>query len=395
MSEVVIIGAGECGVRAAFALRERGYAGSVTIIGEEAELPYERPPLSKNTVVQIRHIRARDDFDTLAIELRLGLRVDSIDREDRTVRLADGQRLAYDKLLIATGARAKLPDAFERCLTLRTSADARAVFPRIRRGARIAMIGGGFIGLELAAMARAAGAEVTVYEMGPRLLGRAVPAEIAQVVQDRHLAEGVEIHTSADVIRADDKTLALSDGRKIAFDAVFAAMGAAANTGLAEAAGLEVENGIVVDDRFCTSDPAIHAAGDCCAFPWQGARVRLESWKAAQDQGAHAAAAMLGASEAYASVPWFWSDQYDLTLQVAGLFDPSLPTLARAAETGVTIVFQCDTSGRPVAAAGIGPGNAAAKDIRIFEKLIQRGESLDPSVLSDPAQNLKRLLRAA
>jgi len=172
-------------------------------------------------------------------------------------------------------------------------------------------------------------------------------------------------------------------------------VGALPNTKLAEDAGLAIQNGIIVDRTFRTSDPNIFAAGDCCSFEWRGSRVRLESWKAAQDQGAHVAAAMMGVVEPYANVPWFWSDQYDLTLQVAGLFDMSQSVLKRETAGDQCIVFQCDETGRLAAAAGIGPGNSVAKDIRIFEKLIEKGGAVDPGVLADPAHNLKRLLRAA
>ena len=395
MERIVIIGAGECGVRAAFALREQGYKGTITLIGDEQVLPYERPPLSKGTDGALKPIRAEETYTEAGIDLHRGACVERIDPEAQNVTLKSGESLSYDKLLIATGSRARLFPTMEGCLTLRTDKDAAAIFQSVKPGARLGVIGGGFIGLELAAVARGLGAQVTVFEAGGRLLARAVPADIAQHVADRHQVEGVTVRTGVNVAAAAGTTVSLSNGEVLGFDQVVVGVGSVPNTELAEAAGLDVDNGIRVDERFRTSDPHIFAAGDCCNFDWRGTRVRLESWKAAQDQGAFAAAAMLGNAGSYESVPWFWSDQFDMSLQVAGLFNPELAVTERPTEDGKCIVFQCDAGGHLLAAAGIGPGNSIAKDIRIFEKLIERGAPLDPGLLADPSQNIKRLLRAA
>lgn len=395
MGGIVIIGAGECGVRAAFTLRELGFDGALTLIGAETALPYERPPLSKNLAVAVKAIRTEEAYSQAGIDLKLGTRVETIEREGQQVLLADGSTLKYDKLLLATGSRPRLFPGMENSLTLRTGEDARVIMSHLKEGARIGLIGGGFIGLELAATARQAGAQVTVIEAAPRVLGRAVPEEIASIVHVRHEREGVTIRTGTGVTDAGQTHITLADGSVLAFDVVVAGVGAIPNTDLAEAAGLKVENGIVVDSAFRTSDPHIFAAGDCCNFVWRGDRVRLESWKASQDQGAHAAAAMLGTTDDYARVPWFWSDQYDLTLQVAGLFDLDRPIHRRQTDEEIRIVFQTDTQGRLSASAGIGPGNAVAKDIRILEKLIERGTPVNPGELADPSFNLKRLLKSA
>lgn len=395
MAGMVIIGAGECGVRAAFALRENGFGGDITLIGDEASLPYERPPLSKEIPVAPKPIRLEEAYLQAGIKLKRGVRVQAIDRAQKTVHLADNSAIEYDKLLLATGAKARKFPGMEECQTMRTDSDAAAILSKLGAGAKIGIIGGGFIGLELAAVARKAGADVTVVEAAPRILGRAVPEAIAAVLHDRHVAEGVDLMTGTGVSKADATSILLADGRQLEFDLVVAGVGAMPKTALAEAAGLEVANGVVVDGDFRSSDPDIFAAGDCCNFEWQGARVRLESWKAAQDQGAHAAAAMLGAGETYSKVPWFWSDQYDMSLQVAGLFDMGGEIHQRPSEEGIVIVFQCDATGKLAAAAGIGTGNAVAKDIKIFEKLIERGASVNPAELADPATNLKRLLKAA
>ncbi|WP_424930732.1 NAD(P)/FAD-dependent oxidoreductase [Amaricoccus tamworthensis] len=393
MTGIVIIGAGESGVRAAFELRQLGYGGEVTLIGEEASLPYERPPLSKETG-EPKPIRPASAYEEAGITCRFGMGVSGILPDQHRVVLETGGDLSYERLLIATGARARVFPGIEKCLTLRTDRDAKAILAAITPGARIGIIGGGFIGLELASTARMRGAEVTVIEAGPRLLGRAVPEEIASVLTARHEAEGVQIKCGASVECADARHIRLADGFDTTFDVVIAGVGASPNTQLAEQAGLTVNNGIVVDSAFRTSDTDIYAAGDCCNFEWRGVRVRLESWRAAQDQGAHAAAAILGATDTYGRVPWFWSDQYDLTLQLAGLFDMTRPVVKRETADDQRIVFQCDGTGGLSAVAGIGTGNSVAKDIRIFEKLIERGGPVEPEMLADPAQNLKRLLRA-
>lgn len=395
MSGIVIIGAGECGVRAAFELRGKGYEGLVTLISAEAALPYERPPLSKDRLLESKLIRSQEAYTDKSIDLRLGEQVEVIDTNSKTVSLTGGEILGYDKLLIATGARPRVFPGMENCLTLRTMDDARTILSRFEPGKRVGIIGGGFIGLELAATARQAGADVMVLEAAPRLMGRAVPEAIAEVVHGRHLSEGVDLRTGAQVASADTRSITLKDGTKIHFDLVIAGTGALPNTALAEAAGLEVDNGIRVDACFRTSANDVFAAGDCCNFPWAGANVRLESWQAAQEQGAHAAAAMLGETSDYARIPWFWSDQYDLSLQVAGLFDSSSASVRRNISDNAFVLFQADASGRLIAVAGIGSGNAIAKDIKLAEKLIDRGALLDESAFSDPTVNLKSLLRAA
>jgi 3-phenylpropionate/trans-cinnamate dioxygenase ferredoxin reductase subunit len=390
----VVIGAGECGVRAAFALRETGFDGGITILGSEHQLTYERPPLSKSGVSEPKAIRARADYDAARIDLRLGVGVDEVHPASKQV-LAGAHVLPYDKLLIATGARARVEPAFAGCHTLRTSEDAAELIPRLAHGQRVGIIGAGFIGLELAATARNAGADVSVFQVGPQVLARAVPHHVADLVADRHRAEGVRLHLDASVIAADATSITLANGERRTFDTVIAGIGSVPNVEMAQRAGLRVENGITVDHCLRTSDPHVFAAGDCCNFPWRGKRLRLESWRAAQDQGAHAAASMLGADTAYDALPWFWSDQYDLTLQVAGLFYPDLPIHERMTSPNGRLVFQCGADGGLAAVAGLGIGTELAKDLRILEKLIQRSIKVLPSAISDPTVALKSLLRAA
>ena len=394
MSGIVIVGAGECGVRAAFALREAGYGGAVRLVGDEPHLPYERPPLSKRHPVAPKIIAAQSAFSEAGIELSRGRRATAIAPADRRVTLADGSSLSYDRLLLATGCRPRLFPGMEAAKTLRTLDDAAEILGRIGAGTGLVIIGGGFIGMELAAVASVLGADVTVLEVADRLMARAVPEEIARVVEARHRREGVKILLGArvELIAADH--VALSGGTDIPCDMVVAGVGAVPNTALAEAAGLAVDNGIVVDERFRTADDGVYAAGDCCSFLYRNRRVRLESWRAAQDHANHAARAMLGAAEPYRRVPWFWSDQYDLGLQIAGLPDPALANIRRDLGDGAFILFQTDEDGRLVSASGIGPGNRVAKDIRLAEMMIERGATPDPESLADPATGLKALLRA-
>jgi 3-phenylpropionate/trans-cinnamate dioxygenase ferredoxin reductase subunit len=393
MAGMVIVGAGECGVRAAFALREAGYDGPVTLVGEEPHLPYERPPLSKTTPVTPKPIADETRYAEAGIAFLRGLRVERIDHAGRRVDLSDGHLISFERLLIATGARARRFPGMETAATLRTVDDAHRILGRLGPGSHLGIVGGGFIGLELAATARAMGAEVTVVEAADRLMARVVPAGIASIVEARHRDEGVEIILGARVEQATADRIVLADGRTIECDIVVAGVGAAPDTALAQAAGIAVENGIVVDAAFRTSAPNIHAAGDCCSFPYRGKQVRLESWRAAQDHGNHVAAAMLGSEDAYNRVPWFWSDQYDLTLQVAGLPDASLPVVRRDLGDGAFVLFQLDGGGQLVSASGIGTGNAVAKDIRLAEMMIERGAAPDPARLADPDVNLKALLR--
>lgn len=394
MNTIVIVGAGECGVRAAFALRENGFGGTITLIGEEAVLPYERPPLSKSIGADLKEIRAAVDYEKATIDLRLNVCVVKIELDKKSIVLKDGMRIDYDKLLLATGARARLFSAQENFLTLRTQKDAAGIFGQIKQGTGLGIIGAGFIGLELAATARGLGAQVTVFESGSRILSRALPTEISQLLHARHEKEGVDIRVGCHIKSATQNLIVLEDGTEFSFDIIVAGVGAVPNSELAKTSGLQVENGIVVDGVMRTSNEHIFSAGDCCNFPFHGSRIRLESWKVAQDQGNHAAAAMLGIEDSYVKIPWFWSDQYDLTLQVCGLFDTSRKVHIRESIDEQRMVFQCDSSGYLSAAAGVGIANAIAKDIKISEKLIERGRQHSLSELCDPSINLKNFLKA-
>ncbi|MGX5841491.1 NAD(P)/FAD-dependent oxidoreductase [Mesorhizobium sp. ArgA1] len=405
---MVIIGAGECGGRAALTLRELGYGGPVTLVGDEPHLPYERPPLSKDAMTsdapEIKAIASDSLLAERAIRHIHSVQAVAIDRTAHTVRLTDGSVLPYDKLLLATGSTPRklpMPGLGERCVYLRTFADALAIRSHLSPANRIAIIGGGFIGLELAAAARKLGAAVTVIEAQPRILMRGVPAEIAEVIHAAHEAEGVAVLTGAGIASiADDGaevSITFADGRSIVADLAVIGIGAVPVTALAAEAGLAIDNGIAVDATLCTDDPDIFAAGDCCSFPlavYNGRRVRLEAWRNAQEQGALAANNMLGAAEAHAAVPWFWSDQYGLSLQIAGLSDEGKGAVRRDLGDGAFILFHLAEDGRLVAASGIGPGNAVARDIRLAEMLIAKRARPAPEALGSQAVKLKSLLAA-
>ena len=264
------------------------------------------------------------------ITLLAGIEVTSLDTAAHRVRLAGGRSLPYRSLLLAMGARARpLPPRVSGnapVYLLRTHADAIALRERLAPGVRVGVIGGGFIGLEVASSARALGCAVTVIELAPRLMGRAVPAQIAATAAARHIAAGIDVRCGTGVARlartASGVLITLADGTTADVDVVVGGVGATPMTALAARAGIAVDDGIVVDERFATSAPGVFAAGDCCCYPhplYGGRRLRLESWRAAREHGQAAARAMLGATEPYAGVPWFWSDQHDVSLQVAGL----------------------------------------------------------------------------
>ena len=403
---MVIVGAGEAGARAAVTLREAGYEGPLALIGDEPHLPYERPPLSKAAMTG-----ALDPTPTHALDearcrdLAIGhihARAAAIDRLTHQLRLEDGRTLSYDRLLLATGAAARrlnVPGA-EHALYLRTFADALALRQRLRPGKKLAVIGGGFIGLEVTASAVERGCGVTLIEAAPRLLSRAVPAEIAALVEARHRRAGVSIHLGVGVARisADGSGFAvlLADGASIPCDGVIAGIGAVPETTLAETAGLPINNGVAVSETLQTPDPDIFAAGDCCSFPhalYGGRRIRLEAWRNAQDQGAAAARAMLGSTEPYAQVPWFWSDQYDETLQIAGLPDEGAATVQRKGGDGGVFFFHLAADGRLVAASAVGPNARIARDIKIAELLIAARAMPDPTALAAPGVKLRSLLK--
>jgi 3-phenylpropionate/trans-cinnamate dioxygenase ferredoxin reductase subunit len=398
MNAIVIIGAGEAGTRAAFALREAGFSGTVTLIGTEPHLPYERPPLSKplNDVVQMKTICSAETLETAGIAYLPGMSVTRIDAARRQLLLGDGRTLDYDRLLLATGARPRrltCPGA-ERALDFRTVSDAETVFARVRPDANVAIIGGGLIGMELAAVLRGKGVAVSVIEASPKPLGRAVPPRFAARLHAKHEDQGVAFHLGEGIAEITGNAVVLANGVVVPADIVVAAIGVQPEVALAEAAGLETGNGILTDGRLRTSDANIFAAGDCAAVAQPGGgHVRFESWRNARNQAETAARNMVGGTDPFNAIPWFWSDQYDLGLQVAGLPQPEHQSVMRVLGEGELEFYLQD--GRLVAAAGLGVGNSMAKDIKLAEMLIAARISPDPAALADPIFSLKTLLKSA
>jgi 3-phenylpropionate/trans-cinnamate dioxygenase ferredoxin reductase subunit len=406
---MVIVGAGECGARAAVTLRESGYSGTVTLIGEETHLPYERPPLSKDAITSSEPSSKVILDDARLSELRIdylsGRKVVSIEAEKKIVMFDDGSKLAFEKLLIATGATPRrLPHlpASDQVFYLRTFSDAMGLRNKLSLSRKVAVIGGGFIGLEVAATARRLGADVVVLETNNRLMKRGVPEEIADVVLKRHRDNGVEVRldVSLDAItcHSGGVDIRFADGASELFDMVVVGIGAQPVTELAGSAGIELENGIAVDAKLRTSKADIFAAGDCCSFPhalFDGRRVRFEAWRNAQDQGAAAARNMLGADEDYDAVPWMWSDQFDLTLMIAGMPDEGVIQVRRDIGNGAFLLFHLTAEGRLVGVSGVGVGNAVARDIRLAEMLIARRAHPAVERLASDEFKLKALLAEA
>ena len=403
-SRIVIIGAGEAGARAAITLRSEGHTGPLTLIGDEAHAPYERPPLSKALIVDpekpwLPLIADAAELEEKRVERMAGVAALAIDRAAREVTLSDGRRLGYDLLVLATGAKPRKLNlaGAEAALMLRNFEDSLALRARFASGRNIAIIGGGFIGLELAASAIALGCKVSVIEAAPRILGRGVPAEIAALVEKRHREAGVSFFIGAGIASMDGRGVALTDGRVIPADCIVAGIGAIPETALAAAAGLTIDNGIAVDGHLRTSDSLIFAIGDCASFPhalYGGRRVRLEAWRNALDQGTFVAKVILGASEDYQEVPWFWSDQYELCLQIAGLADGAAQTIARDLGEGVLMLFHVAADGRLLAASAFGPLGKIAREIRLAEMLIAKRAQPSAAALASPGVKLKSLLAA-
>jgi 3-phenylpropionate/trans-cinnamate dioxygenase ferredoxin reductase subunit len=404
---MVIVGAGQAGGRAALTLRDLGHDGPIVLLGAEAAAPYERPPLSKAFLTGEREaaeftFASADVLAAAGIEFRPACRVAAIDRASRTVRFGSGERLAYGKLLLATGRRARrlpLPTAVaDRVHYLRDLGDARRLMDGLAGGRHLLVVGGGFIGLEVAASAVSLGCRVTVVDVAPRVLSRIVPPPLATLLQARHEAAGVAIRLGTGIERvanAGDRLLAtLTDGSALEIDLMLVGIGAVPRTELAEAAGLRVDHEVAVDATLATSDPDIFAAGDVCAWPDADGTglIRLESWQNAEAQGALAARNMLGAGEAYAVLPWFWSEQYELTLQIAGR--PELParTVARAVGADGRLLFHLDRGDRPIGVSGVGPA-AFAREFKLARLLLERGAPCERALLADPAAGLKALLR--
>lgn len=404
-STFVIVGAGQAGGELAAELRKLGYAGRIVLLGEEPHIPYRRPPLSKAYLAgEIAetglYVIQEAQLAKIGVEFVGNARVAAIDRAAKTVRLADGRAFAYDKLALTTGGRARmltLPGA-ERpnVLALRTIADVQKLKPYCQPGKRIVIIGGGFIGLETAAVARKLGLQVTVLEGLPRVLARVTVPEVSAFFERVHREAGVDLRTGVQIEgfegEPDVTQVLLAGGEKIPADVVVVGIGLTPNTELAEAAGLAVDNGIVVDEHAQTSDPDIVAAGDCTNHPSEflGRRVRLESVQNAMEQARSAARTMAGKPDPYRAVPWFWSDQYDLKLQMVGLSSGFDRFVVRGDLGGRAFAAFYLKDGRLIAADAV----SRPQDFMFAKKLVAMAASVDPAQLADESVPLKNLVPA-
>ena len=401
MSHVVAIGAGQAGAALAARLRSGGHAGPITLIGEEPILPYQRPPLSKGYLLgemgaDRLTLRSADFYAEHDIALRLGAPVSAIDPKARTVTLGT-ETIRYDDLVLTTGSvPRRLPAAIGGDLagvyTVRTVADVDAERAEFSPGRRLVIVGGGYIGLEAAAVAAKLGLDVTVLEMAPRILQRVAAPETSDYFRALHTAHGVKILESTGLERllgeAGHVTAArLTDGREIPADFVIAGIGILPATQLAEAAGLVIENGIRTDSHGRTSDPHIWAAGDCASFPWQGGRLRLESVQNAIDQADLVADNILGADKDYVPMPWFWSDQYDCKLQIAGL-NTGYDRIVTRGPDGAAVSFWYFKGDRLLAVDAMNDSRA----YMVGKRLLETGRAVDAGAISNPATNLKSLL---
>jgi 3-phenylpropionate/trans-cinnamate dioxygenase ferredoxin reductase subunit len=402
MTKVLIIGAGHAGGTAAALLRQYGHEGPIVLAGEESAAPYQRPPLSKAWLkgeadLEALLLRPEVFYAEHDIELRTGVTATAIDASAKTVTFADGTVEPYDALILATGSTARKltipgadrPDLME----LRTLADAERLKAALGPGKRLAVVGGGYVGLEAAASARALGAEAVVIERMDRVLARVASETLSAFFTAHHRAHGVEVLTSAEVVAFEEGGVRLGDGQLIEADAVLVGVGALACDGLARAAGLACGNGVVVDEAARTSDPAIWAIGDMTFRPIPahgGLRHRLESVPNALEQAKQAAADITGRAAPASEVPWFWSDQYEIKLQIAGLPDGADRQVVRGdVEGGAFAVFHL-AGDRIVCVEAV---NAPA-EFMAGRQMISRRQAVDAVRLADRAVSMKEVAAA-
>jgi 3-phenylpropionate/trans-cinnamate dioxygenase ferredoxin reductase component len=400
--KIVVIGGGPAGVFAAIEAKRADPAASVLLLTDEACEPYEKPPLSKAVLTGKalpEHALIAGPKGTAAhnVVLESTAVVTAIDRAARQVLAADGRRYPYDALVLATGSLvrelAQLPLGMPRVHYLRTEADARPLAAALRGCKHLVVVGGGLIGLEAAASAAELGLRVTVLEVAPRILARVCDEETGAFIAEQHRRHGVDLHTSTAIVGVrgtpDAVEIETSAGAILAADTVVVGTGVRPNDALAAAAGLKTDNGIVVDEQCRTADPAIFAAGDAVRFPAPHGLVRLENWKHAQDQGAVAGRNAAGKSEAYRTVPSFWSEQYDLYIQGIG-YAPAQPS-ARVRRPLANGVLSFEIADGVLAYA---MGINAQRDLAVARRLIERRIPVDPAALADPARPLASLLKA-
>jgi 3-phenylpropionate/trans-cinnamate dioxygenase ferredoxin reductase subunit len=402
MGHVIVIGAGQAGASCVARLRAGGYAGDITLIGAEPVIPYQRPPLSKaylmgETTLERLFLRPPSFYVENRIDLRTGTRVEVIDTGARTVTIGE-ETLHYDDLVLATGSvPRRLPAAvggdLENLFVVRDLRDADAMAAQFRPGARVLIIGGGYIGLEAAAVAAKQGLKVTLVEMADRILQRVAAPQTSDYFRDLHRAHGVDLREGVGLERltGDGRVTGalLTDGSRLDLDFAILGVGIEPSVDLARAAGVALDNGIATDAQGHTSAPHVWAAGDCASFPWRGTRIRLESVPHAIDQAELVADNILGASKEYVAKPWFWSDQYDVKLQIAGLNTGYTEVVSRRGD-GSTASFWYYEADRLLAVDAMNDPRA----YMIGKRLIEAGKTADKAAVQDPACDLKSLLAA-
>ena len=402
---IVIVGAGQAA--ASFISRHvaLGNQTPVILLGEEAYPPYQRPPLSKKYLLgeleqERLLIRPADWYADHGITTRYNTRVDRIDAANKSVKTEAGDSISYEQLVLCTGSSARqlpaavggeLPGVF----TLRSINDIEPMQPYFSKGKKLLIVGGGYIGLEAAAVARQLGMDVTLLEMAPRILQRVAAERTSDYFRKLHSDHGVVIRESSSLktlIESDGKVSGgeLTSGEIIDADIVLVGIGGQANTSLAEMAGLQCDNGICVDDQCRTSDPNIFAAGDCCSFLRGGTRIRLESVQNASDQGDLVARVINGEQQSYTATPWFWSDQYDCRLQIAGLNLGHDHTVVRRGDNDQSLSVWYYAGQQLIAVDAMND----AKSYAFGRKLIEAGKNPPPEVIEDPSTDLKALVKA-
>ncbi|MEX0302767.1 MAG: NAD(P)/FAD-dependent oxidoreductase [Leisingera sp.] len=403
MSHIVVIGAGQAGSSLVAKLRKDGFDGEITLVGAEEALPYQRPPLSKAYLLgemelERLFLRPASFYEDNSITVKLGKRVTAIDPAAKTVSLGD-EVLSYDQLALTTGSDPRrLPAAIggglDGVYVVRGLTDVDAMAPNVTEGKRALIVGGGYIGLEAAAVCAKRGVQVTLVEMADRILQRVAAPETSDYFRSLHSSHGVDIREGVGLERLEGEDgkvtrAVLSGGETLDVDFVVVGVGITPTSQLAEMAGLELENGIKVDAKGRTSDASIWSAGDCASFPFKGNRIRLESVPNAIDQAEIVAQNMLGAEKDYVAQPWFWSDQYDVKLQIAGLNTGYDNVVTRQGE-GRQVSFWYYAGDQLVAVDAMNDPRA----YMVAKRLIDMGKTADKGVVADSAADLKPLLKA-
>src|SRR6056297_3939329 len=399
MAGIVVIGAGQAGASCVAKLRTLGYEGKITLIGEEPVPPYQRPPLSKKYLLgemelERLFLRPESYYGENGIDLHLNETVTAIDRADKCV-IAGGQSIPYDHVVLTTGSvPRRLPGSIggelQGVYTVRDLHDADTMAPEFTEGRHVLIVGGGYIGLEAAAVAASKGLKVTLVEMADRILQRVAAPETSDYFRALHASHGVDIREGVGLERlmgeGQVQAALLSDGTELDLDMVIVGVGIVPDTALAEDAGLATDNGIAVDAQGRTSDPAIWAAGDCASFPYGSGRLRLESVPNAIDMADCVADNIMGKGRDYVPKPWFWSDQYDVKLQIAGLGTGHDRIVTRGA--GDAVSFWYYAGDRLLAVDAMNDPRA----YMVGKRLIEAGKTADPALVADPGTDLKALL---